>query len=141
MALGNDWFVFLFIFAVESVIAFFVAVLVIEIQLNFVIKVCFLEHLAEFARANLCLKRFLFIFIEVMFFRLVKMVMRSFEFLTFNDFLFNQSAAGGKGRDARHSSRGGCNECCWHRCYRLLNRGCGLVIFLLFAAEAEEPEA
>ena len=83
----------------------FFAVLVVEVQLDAVIEVSFLQHLTQFAGANLGLKRLLFlILVQIVLIGLVVM-MSDVEFLSFDDLFFDKAAARSK-RGYRRKRRG-----------------------------------
>ena len=81
----NSSSLFLAFFAVEC---FFVPILLVEVQLDAVIEVGFLEHLAQVAGAHLVGKRLLFKIVQVVFFALAAMAMRNRLELLFFDNLF-----------------------------------------------------
>jgi hypothetical protein len=120
LAFGGGFFgVVLFILIVAVVFA----VLAVEVQLDAVVKVGFLEQFAQVAGAHLDGEGFFLIVFEVVLVGLGVMVMRRVELLFFDDLFFNVSAAGSVGRGGRLGSR---------------RRGCGF--FGLLLAQPKEAE-
>ena len=75
LAVGADGLFFLVFLAVKSVFGFFIAVLVVEVQLDAMVEVRFLQHLAQFAGADLGLELVLFfVLVEVVLVSLVMMM-------------------------------------------------------------------
>ncbi len=96
----------LFVFDVEDIFTFDFAGLVVEVQLDAVVEVRFLQHLAQFAGADLGVSLLLFlVLVQVVFLGLAMVMTRSLEFFPFDDFLFNQARAGCKSGNGLH--RGG----------------------------------
>jgi hypothetical protein len=133
LALSGDRFLFFFL----AFICCLFAVLIVEVQLNPMIEVRFLQHLAQFSRTNLGVKLLLFlVIIEVVF---VAFVMMTGEVILFAlyDFFFHQSGS-------RRKRRNGWNRCGpglfdW-LCGRLVSLGRLFVRALLLAAKTEQPE-
>ena len=81
-----------------------VAVLVVEVELDAVVEVSLLQHLAQLARANLCLQLFLYLKVLklVLFGPAAMMVAGSVEFRFLNDLFLHQAASWGEGRNRGH---------------------------------------
>ncbi len=83
--------VFILVFVEDLVLA----VLFVEVQLDAVIEMRFLQHFAQFAGANLRGQRLFFVIVQVVLVGLVVARMRSgVELLAFDHFFFNQAAPG-----------------------------------------------
>ena len=117
---------FLFLVVVEG---FFFAGLLVEVQLDFVIEVGFLEHFAQVAGAKRSGERFLFVFVEVLHFGLAMAGMGdSVELLAIDDLFFNESSAGSVRGNCRREDGSGGDFPLWRR------------LFVLLLAEAKEAE-
>ena len=82
---------FLFLFGLEL---FVLAALFVEVQLDAMVEVSFLQHLAQFAGAKLRGQRLFFVIIEVVHLGLVAACMgRRVELLAFDDLFFDEALA------------------------------------------------
>ena len=74
----------------------FFAVLIVEVELDAVIQMSFLQHFAQFAGANLVLKRLLLVFVQIVLVAFVVMMTGSLELLAFNHLFLDKTCTGGK---------------------------------------------
>ncbi len=90
-----------FLFTLRQLFFVLFNALVVEVHLDAVIEMRFLQQLAKVARTNLCLQSFFFILVEVVFFKSMMAMHRRLELLALDHFFFYEPAAGRELRASR----------------------------------------